>query len=77
MLIHKMYECEYCGKEFDKDEFELCKEHEATCEYREDLNLCASCGNGKIAIHYEEEIVLCTKRKHLYDSCGEWKPKNK
>jgi hypothetical protein len=59
MKIHKTYECEYCGQEFD--EATDAGNHELNCDFKPSLKRCGSCGFAEIATHYENEYVRCRR----------------
>lgn len=75
MIEHKTYECEYCHKEFDDDEYKLAIKHEAECLYNPAYKFCCSCKFAKIVSHYEVEYVQCTKPRDLYSRCDCWEAK--
>lgn len=72
MIEHKAYECEFCGKEFDDDEYESALYHEKNCDCNPIYKKCASCKNGKGVVSYETEYIRCDRLRDPSSSCGEW-----
>ena len=75
MKIHKIYECEHCGQEFDADEYERAVQHEKNCEFNPCLKNCASCTYARLVSHYEEPAVKCDKHRKISDVQSCWKAK--
>lgn len=71
MKIHKQYECDHCGYEFDDKE--ECLIHETDCEYNPKLKLCGSCTHGTPTTSYEVEYIRCKRVRHKNETCGYWR----
>jgi len=75
MIIHKTYECEYCGQEFN--EAEEVEKHEVDCDCKPSLKRCASCGFAEIVTHYECQYVRCRRLRNLWASEPCWTTQTK
>jgi len=75
MIEHKAYECEFCGIEFDEEEYETALNHEARCECNPKYKKCASCKHGKSIVSYEVEYIKCDRLRATYSSCDDWRDK--
>lgn len=73
MIEHKAYECEFCGIEFDHDEYEEAVKHEKNCSCNPIHKKCGSCRNGKRVTSYEVEYIQCTKLINHDCSCNDWR----
>lgn len=75
MIERKTYECEYCGKGFDYDEYNEALKHERDCNFNPKYKKCASCENSKIVIHCGVEYIRCNKLRPIYETCNDWENK--
>ena len=73
MIEHKIYECEFCGREFEAEEREIALQHEAGCSCNPKHRRCGSCDRGRKVSSYGEDYIRCEKLKGLDDCCGDWK----
>lgn len=75
MIEHKAYECEFCGKEFDVEQYEEALQHENNCNCNPKHKKCGSCKYGKKIIQYGIEYIQCQRLKSLEESCVVWNNK--
>ena len=72
MIIHKQYECEHCGQEFDEED--ACLKHESACAWNVEHKKCGSCDWGCRDSHYGQVTIKCVRWVFPENSCNEWRP---